>query len=185
MCLSYFPLIKVLLDLNKRCCTIHIFCICGHVKSHTHTLQSFWILPIFNIFLLLMWMSILTPFSTLLSFFLSYFLLSPAVHVPPHIIHTDKTVWTEYKHSSRPYPVKLLIFQFEVLRTVKQCSVVVGYHRFRGPCCFHLQGEVIFRFRVKYFPIRRDNFTLVFILYFWGKRNCAINMGLHVIEVML
>jgi hypothetical protein len=25
---------------------------------------------------------------------------------------------------------------------VTPCSVVVGYHRFKGPCCLHLQDEV-------------------------------------------
>jgi hypothetical protein len=29
----------------------------------------------------------------------------------------------------------------EVFRVVIPCSVVVGYQRFRGPCCLHLQGE--------------------------------------------
>jgi hypothetical protein len=24
-----------------------------------------------------------------------------------------------------------------------QCSVVVGYQRFGGPCCLHLEGEVL------------------------------------------
>jgi len=31
-----------------------------------------------------------------------------------------------------------MMFQVEVLRFVSPCGVVVGYHRFRGPCCFHL-----------------------------------------------
>jgi hypothetical protein len=31
--------------------------------------------------------------------------------------------------------------QVEVFRVVKPCSVVVGYQRFGGPCCLHLQGE--------------------------------------------
>jgi hypothetical protein len=30
----------------------------------------------------------------------------------------------------------------EVLWVVKPCSVVVGYKRFTGPCCLHLEGEV-------------------------------------------
>jgi len=33
------------------------------------------------------------------------------------------------------------VLQFEVFWVVTQCRVVVGYHRFRGPCCLHLQGE--------------------------------------------
>jgi hypothetical protein len=34
-----------------------------------------------------------------------------------------------------------LIFQVEVFCVVTRCSVVVGYQRFRGPCCLHLQTE--------------------------------------------
>jgi hypothetical protein len=34
------------------------------------------------------------------------------------------------------------MFHVEVLRVVTPCSVVVGYHRFRCPCCLHLQDEV-------------------------------------------
>jgi hypothetical protein len=32
--------------------------------------------------------------------------------------------------------------QVEIFRVVMPCSVVVGYQRFRGSCCLHLQGEV-------------------------------------------
>jgi hypothetical protein len=32
--------------------------------------------------------------------------------------------------------------QVEVVWVVTPCKVVVGYQRFRGPCCLHLQGEV-------------------------------------------
>jgi len=32
--------------------------------------------------------------------------------------------------------------QVEVFWIVIPCNVVVGYHCFRGPCCFHRQGEV-------------------------------------------
>jgi hypothetical protein len=32
-------------------------------------------------------------------------------------------------------------FQVEVFWVVTSCSVVVGYQRFRGPCCLHLQGR--------------------------------------------
>jgi hypothetical protein len=34
------------------------------------------------------------------------------------------------------------MFQVEVLSVVTPCSVVVGYQRFGGSCCLHLQGEV-------------------------------------------
>jgi len=34
-------------------------------------------------------------------------------------------------------PVKILV---EVFWVVSPCSVVVGYQRFRGPCCLHLLG---------------------------------------------
>jgi len=30
----------------------------------------------------------------------------------------------------------------EIFWAVKPCSVMVGYQRFGGPCCLHLQGEV-------------------------------------------
>jgi len=33
------------------------------------------------------------------------------------------------------------MFQVQVFWVVMLCSVV-GYQHFRGPCCFHLQGEV-------------------------------------------
>jgi hypothetical protein len=32
-----------------------------------------------------------------------------------------------------------VIFQVEIVWVVMPCSVVVGYHCFRGPCCLHLQ----------------------------------------------
>jgi hypothetical protein len=35
--------------------------------------------------------------------------------------------------------------QIEILWVVTPCSVVVGYQRFRGPCCLHLQGELNFK----------------------------------------
>jgi len=31
--------------------------------------------------------------------------------------------------------------QVEIFWVIRPCSVVVGYQRFRGPCCLHLQGE--------------------------------------------
>jgi hypothetical protein len=34
------------------------------------------------------------------------------------------------------------LFQVEVFSVVTPCSVVVGYQRFRGPYCLHLQGGV-------------------------------------------
>jgi hypothetical protein len=42
-----------------------------------------------------------------------------------------------------------VIFQFEVICIVTSCSVVVGYQRFRGPCCLHLQGKVAGRERLR------------------------------------
>jgi hypothetical protein len=36
----------------------------------------------------------------------------------------------------------LQYLQVKVFWVVTQCGVVIGYHRFRGPCCPHLQGEV-------------------------------------------
>jgi len=35
-----------------------------------------------------------------------------------------------------------VMFQVKVFWDVTPCSVLVGYQRFRGPCCLHLQGEV-------------------------------------------
>jgi hypothetical protein len=32
--------------------------------------------------------------------------------------------------------------QVEAFWVVTPCSVAVGYQRFRGPCCLHLQGEM-------------------------------------------
>jgi hypothetical protein len=34
-----------------------------------------------------------------------------------------------------------VMFQVEVFWVWILCSVVEGYQHFRGPCCFHLQGE--------------------------------------------
>jgi len=34
-----------------------------------------------------------------------------------------------------------VMFQVEVFWVVTQCSVMVGYQPFRGPCCLHLQPE--------------------------------------------
>jgi hypothetical protein len=42
------------------------------------------------------------------------------------------------KGSSEAY-----LFQVEVFWVVTPCYVVVGYQRFGGPCCLHLQGDVI------------------------------------------
>jgi hypothetical protein len=36
---------------------------------------------------------------------------------------------------------KVVKIQVEVLWVVTPCSDVVGYQRFEGPCCLHLQGE--------------------------------------------
>jgi hypothetical protein len=33
------------------------------------------------------------------------------------------------------------VFQVDVFWVVTPSSVVVGYQRFGGPCCLHLQGE--------------------------------------------
>jgi hypothetical protein len=35
-----------------------------------------------------------------------------------------------------------VMFQVEAFWVVTPCSVVVGYKRFGGPRCLHLQGEV-------------------------------------------
>jgi hypothetical protein len=35
-----------------------------------------------------------------------------------------------------------VMFQVEVFWVVTLCSYMVGYQRFGGPCCFHLQGDL-------------------------------------------
>jgi hypothetical protein len=35
-----------------------------------------------------------------------------------------------------------VMFQVEVFWIVTPCGVVIGYQRFRGTCCLHLQGGV-------------------------------------------
>jgi hypothetical protein len=37
----------------------------------------------------------------------------------------------------------MLSIQVVVFWLMTQCSVVVGYQRFGGPCCLHLQGECV------------------------------------------
>jgi hypothetical protein len=37
----------------------------------------------------------------------------------------------------------MTIFQVEIFWVVTLYIVVVGYHRFGGPCCLHLPGEVL------------------------------------------
>jgi hypothetical protein len=36
-----------------------------------------------------------------------------------------------------------VMFHVEVFCVMTPCSVVVGYQRFGGPCCHHLQGKVV------------------------------------------
>jgi hypothetical protein len=38
---------------------------------------------------------------------------------------------------------KRTMFQVEVFWVVTPCSVVVGHHCLRGPCCLHLQPETL------------------------------------------
>jgi hypothetical protein len=38
--------------------------------------------------------------------------------------------------------LSVLSLQVVVFWVVTPCIVVVGYQRFRGPCCLHLQGEI-------------------------------------------
>jgi len=48
-----------------------------------------------------------------------------------------------YLHNYARFEVFMAVkIQVEVLWVVTPCSVVVGYHCFRGPCCHHLQSEV-------------------------------------------
>jgi hypothetical protein len=34
-----------------------------------------------------------------------------------------------------------MMFQVEVFWVMTPCNIVVEFHRFRGPCCLHLQVE--------------------------------------------
>jgi len=36
----------------------------------------------------------------------------------------------------------VVMFQVKDFWVVISCSVVIGYHCFRGPCCLHHKGEV-------------------------------------------
>jgi hypothetical protein len=38
-----------------------------------------------------------------------------------------------------------VMFHVEVFWVVTLCIVVIGYQRFGGPCCLHLQGVVSYR----------------------------------------
>jgi hypothetical protein len=38
----------------------------------------------------------------------------------------------------------VMMFQVEVFWVVIPCSAMVGYHCFRGPCCFHLHSTAWF-----------------------------------------
>jgi len=40
--------------------------------------------------------------------------------------------------------ILVVVVQVEVFSVVMPCSVAVGYHCFRIPCCLHLQVEVHF-----------------------------------------
>jgi hypothetical protein len=37
----------------------------------------------------------------------------------------------------------IMNIHFQIFWVVTPCSVVVRYHCFGGPCCLHLQGEVV------------------------------------------
>jgi hypothetical protein len=62
----------------------------------------------------------------------------------------DRVRWEGLDHlNSYHLPQKIasfeaftaVIFQAEVFWVVTPCSVIVGYHRFGGSYCLHLQGE--------------------------------------------
>jgi hypothetical protein len=51
------------------------------------------------------------------------------VNLTTHLIYTS------------PHALTVVMFQVEVFWVVIPCSVMVGYQRFRGPCCLHLQSS--------------------------------------------
>jgi len=52
--------------------------------------------------------------------------------------HTEFLSWDEGSEI-----LTAMNIQFAVFRTVTSCSGVVGYQSFGGPCCLHLQDEII------------------------------------------
>jgi hypothetical protein len=54
-----------------------------------------------------------------------------------HAVAQRYTDWAIMAHCK-----DLLLFKVLVFYVVMPCIVVVGYQRFKGPCCLHLQGEV-------------------------------------------
>jgi hypothetical protein len=61
--------------------------------------------------------------------------------------HTSK-ILTSFVQTCKAFPFIYIITyeqqikpQVEVFLTVTLCSVVVGYQRFRGPCCFYVQSK--------------------------------------------
>jgi hypothetical protein len=59
------------------------------------------------------------------------------VEVSWSVTEVDK-IW----HDVRFEVSMTMKIQIEVFWVVMPCSVVVGYKYFKGPCWFHLQGEV-------------------------------------------
>jgi hypothetical protein len=90
-------------------------------------------------------------FNFTLPFTFSWNLRTDATPKNWHWIHTG-SLWqflfrdARISWTCRPQDSQLLYISssvhVEVFRIVSPCSVAVGYWRFRGPCCLHLQGEV-------------------------------------------
>jgi hypothetical protein len=61
-------------------------------------------------------------------------------HRPFHKAFQDRT----FKEIMKGFEAfTAVMFQVEIFRVVTSCSIVVGYQRFGGRRCLHLQGEVL------------------------------------------
>jgi hypothetical protein len=65
-----------------------------------------------------------------------------------------------------------VMFQVEVFWVVTPCSVVVGYQRFRGPCCLHLWVVTPSSVMVGYQRFRGPGY-----LHIWVVTLCSVVVG--------
>jgi len=69
----------------------------------------------------------------------------PRIQFPYCVLRRNKFTWEgilfTFKHVRASSGIKTSsVLRVEVFWVVTQCSVVVGYQRFGGPCFLHLQG---------------------------------------------